>query len=132
MIWWICTDTPECSEHVDLDVYAENLVTLFKRWAPHGKTLMWVTTTPVPNVVTSLGRTYANAIAYNAAALAVLQGAFGSSLPVIDLWGAVIGSCGALYTSCPLQLPANVHFTPAGQQFLGEAMAAAILTALGA
>jgi hypothetical protein len=44
---------------------------------------------------------------------------------------AVIKHCGAYYTSCDLQLPANVHFTPAGQAFLGNAVSNSILAALG-
>lgn len=44
---------------------------------------------------------------------------------------SVIGQCGALYKSCPLQLPANVHFEPLGQAFLGTVVANKILQVLG-
>jgi hypothetical protein len=126
-----CTNSDECKEHVDVDVYAANVVTLLQRWQPHAKHLMWVTTTPVPNVTTSLGRTYALAVEYNAAAAAAIKAAFGATVTTTDLWSAVIGQCGAGYTSCDLQLPANVHFEPKGQEFLGATMASAVLRLLG-
>lgn len=112
--------------------YAANVVTLLQRWAPRARHLVWVSTTPVPNVTTSLGRTYAAAVAYNAAAAAAIAAAFpAGSITTADLWGAVIAACGAGYTSCPLQLPANVHFAPAGQRALATALADVVLRVLG-
>ncbi len=125
-----CTTGGECAEHVDPDVYAANLVTIATRWAPRTKKLIWSTTTPVPNVVTSVGRTYQAAITYNTAATAALLAAF-PNIIINDLWADVIGFCGKLYTKCSLQLPANVHFEPAGQEFLGQAVAKVVLKALG-
>ena len=51
--------------------------------------------------------------------------------PPALIFQGVIGHCGAYYTACDLQLPANVHFTPLGQQFLGELVSDAVLKALG-
>lgn len=122
----------DAPEHVDIGVYAANIVTLYKRWATRAKAVIWASTTPVPNVTTSYGRTAQLAIDYNAAALAALTAAVGPSLLVDDLWAAVIAKCGAFYTSCPgIQLPANVHFAPAGQELLGQQVAASVLAALG-
>ncbi len=112
-----CTDNPECAEHVDVDVYAQNLVTLYQRWAPRTKKFIYATTTPVPNVVTSLGRSYELAVMYNQAAVKALTAAGVTEFD--DLWQGVINYCGAYYTSCDLQLPKNVHFEPKGQAFLG-------------
>lgn len=127
-----CTTSPECSEHVDVGTYAANIVTLLQRWAPRARHLVWVTTTPVPNVTTSLGRSYAAAVAYNAAAAAAIAAAFpAGSVTTADLWATVIAACGAGYTSCALQLPANVHFAPAGQRALATALAEVVERVLG-
>lgn len=125
-----CTGNPECAEHVDPDVYAANLVTLYKRWAPRTKKFIWTPTTPVPNVTTSLGRSYENAILYNAVALKALQAAAGSQLLVNDLWLEVITYCGKGYTTCDLQLPENVHFTTKGCAYLGDWVTKSIQSAL--
>lgn len=115
-------------------MYGANLATLYNTWFPRTKNLVFVSTTPVPNITTSLGRSYVGAVEYNKQALTSLQAAaaaHGTKLAVIDLWTAVIDYCGAYYTSCDLQIPANVHFEPKGQQFLGAKMAAGILAILG-
>ncbi len=94
--------------------------------------MIWASTTPVPyNQTPGLGRTYQGAVDYNAQALKSLSAVAGRSLVVTDLWAAVIASCGVDYTSCPLQLPNNVHFEPAGQQYLAQKVAAGILAVLG-
>ena len=183
--------TGECQEHVDLvdGVYGENLVELYKRFSPVTKSFIWVSTTPVPNVTTSMGRTYELAVAYNNQALEYLS-ALSGNLIVDDLWGAFIASCGAYYTSCeegrkkgaavhdrlggprgraffallvgvdsyrvpanlparppayasrrrahpslrraagPLQLPANVHLTKAGETFAAQHAFASIMAAI--
>ena len=93
---------------------------------------MWVSTTPCPNVPTSYGRSYTLVEEYNAQALRSLSAVAGSGgLPVDDLWSAMVKFCGVDYKSCPLQLPANVHLTPAGEQFLAGVAAKSILAALG-
>ena len=128
-----CTNgtTGECEEHVDLTTYGKNLVTLFGRLQTVCEKVMWVTTTPVPNVTTSMGRSYELAVAYNAQALAALSAAAApATLLVDDLWTAFIKHCGAYYKSCDLQLPANVHLTPLGEQFAAATAFAAIKAAL--
>jgi hypothetical protein len=126
-----CNNTAECKEHVDIPTYAANIVEIFTRLQPYAKNLVFATTTPVPNVTTSLGRTYEAAVQYNAAAKAALQTAFGSKVSITDLWQTVIDQCGAYYTNCSLQIPVNVHFEPLGQQVLGQAVSDAILKILG-
>ena len=48
--------------------------------------VIWASTTPVPNVTTSVGRTYELAVAYSKQALASLTAAVGPKLLVDDLW----------------------------------------------
>lgn len=91
---------------------------------------MWTSTTPCPNVTTSYDRTYDKVVAYNARAVEVLR-TLDKTLLVDDLFADFIGFCGAYYTSCSLQLPANVHLTPAGIAFAAQAAATRILAALG-
>lgn len=119
-----CTDNPECSEHVDIDVYGQNILTIYNRLAQFARNVIWVSTTPVPNVTTSLGRSYELSVLYNAEALSVLKN---TKAYVCDLWTGVIKYCGAYYTSCDLQIPQNVHFLPKGQAFLGNLVANSIL-----
>jgi len=122
-----CNDTSECSEHVDPAVYSQNILTIYNRLVPFAKNVIFVTTTPVPNVTTSLGRTYDAAIVYNHEALKALQG---TKAVICDLWTNVIKYCGAYYTSCDLQIPENVHFLPKGQAFLGNLVANSILSVI--
>jgi len=122
----------QTSTQVPLPQYAANLVSLFKRLATKAKKVIWVSTTPVPNVPQTYGRTYELAVDYNKAALTALQSLVApDTLVVDDLWSDFISVCGALYTNCTLQLPANVHLTTAGQEFAAQAASKVILKALG-
>jgi len=127
----------EGKEHVEIPQYGQNLVTIYNRLAAKAKHVIWTSTTPCPNVTTSMGRTDAKVVAYNAQALASLkQGAAGGGagdgggLLVDDLYSAVDGYCGKNYKSCDLQLPKNVHFTTDGCLFMAERVAKSILIAL--
>ena len=55
----------------------------------------------------------------------------GTPLLVNDLWADMIGYCGAYYSSCALQLPKDVHLTPAGINFTANSAFKAIMGALG-
>ena len=88
--------------------------------------MIFATTTPCPNVTTSMGRTNANVIAYNARALASLP----RDVLVDDLYSVVTKACHPGYKSCDLQRPHNVHFEPKGYELLGKAVAAAVKRAL--
>ena len=123
----------EGKEHVNLTAYGENLVTIYTRLAARANKVIWVATTPCPNVPTSMGRSDAKVIAYNAKALEVLQplaAKSGHTLLVDDLHAAVDGYCGANYTTCALQKPKNVHFEPLGCTFLATKVVASIVAAL--
>ena len=124
--------TGECEEHVDIGgPYGRNIIELYRRFHTISKLVMWVSTTPVPNVTTSMGRTYELAVAYNEEARNSLAGYLAPApLLINDLWTAFIGVCGAGYKNCTLQLPKNVHLSAAGIQFAAKTSAAAIMAAL--
>jgi hypothetical protein len=105
-------------------------VTLAKALLASANAVIFTATTPVPNVTTSLGRSYELAVAYNDAAAAAFKSA---GLPVVfnDVWTPFVAHCGAYYTKCDLQLPANVHLAPAGETFVGTLVANALLQAMG-
>lgn len=85
--------TTGCPEHVDPDVYAANVVTLLTRWQPRAKHLIFALTTPVPDVVTSYGRSYQLAVEYNAVAVAAIKKAFGDAVTINDLWSVSDDGC---------------------------------------
>ena len=115
----------------ELPQYGENLALLYRRFAAHAKAVMWTSTTPCPNVTTSYDRTYDKVVAYNARAIEALAPlAKPAALLVDDLFSAFIGACGDHYTSCKLQLPANVHLSPAGIAFAAAEAAKSIIAAL--
>ena len=145
-----------CAAHSPSAPDASNIATIYKRLSTRSKLVMWTTTTPVPDVVTSYGRSYALAVEYNAAALAALKPLVpaGSTLLINDLWTDMVTSCGKVraavervmhvqgraltrvarppqeYKTCDLQLPANVHLSPAGITFCAESAARDIKAAL--
>ena len=140
--------------------YGANLATLYRLFSAKAKHVIWTTTTPCPNVTTSMGesccalasriarssqltcaatvvcavgRTDAKVRAYNAAALKSLTQAAtaaGKKLLIDDLYSAVDKACGANYKSCALQKPQNVHFQPKGCEYMAEHVAASIVAAL--
>jgi hypothetical protein len=114
-----------------LPAYSANIATIFQRLATKAKNVMWTSTTPVADVPQPFNRTYDSAVAFNKAALAAATAANGGKAPLVnDLWTDFIAHCGARYKSCDLQLPANVHLTPAGIAFAAASAARDILAAL--
>ena len=78
-----------------------------------------------------MGRTDAKVVAYNAEARSALAAAVGAAALVVDnLYASVDSYCGQNYKSCDLQLPANVHFTAKGCQFMAEDVVKSIMAAL--
>lgn len=92
-----------------------------------GKKFVFATTTPVPNVTTSLGRTYELAVEYNKQAEASLQAA---DIHLDDLWSVMVDHCGAGYVSCDWQLPKNVHLSKLGCETVGKYVSDFILDLL--
>jgi hypothetical protein len=110
-----------------LPIYGRNIATIFARLAARAKQVMWTSTTPCPDVPTSYNRSYTLVEEYNAQAIKSLP----AGVLVNDLWTAMVKHCGSHYKSCDLQLPANVHLTPAGINFTAAVAAKDILAALG-
>lgn len=99
--------------------YARNLGELVKRLQRTGAKLIFATTTPVP--AGANGRVEGSERAYNDAARRVMAGA---GVAVDDLHAFAVSR------QAELQLPRDVHFTPAGSDELGRHVAASIRAAL--
>lgn len=102
-----------------LDTYRANLEVLVEALKKTGATLIWATTTPVPEG--SAGRLKGDDVRFNATALAVMNK---HGLRVNDLYARVMPD---LETH---QLPNNVHFNGPGYAFLGAQVAAEIAALL--
>jgi len=109
------------SRQVPLDEYAKNLRELVTRLQRSRARLIFATTTPVPEGKLNPPRVNADVLRYNLAATKIMQE---GGIPVEDLYASVAPR---LQT---LQLPENVHFTPAGYQALAERVAESILREL--
>lgn len=107
-------------KQVSLDDYNRNLRCLVQRMKKTGATLIWCSTTPVPDGVKP-PRKNAEVLEYNAVATKIM-----------DEYGIVTDD---LYTFANEQLekiqrPNNVHFTPQGSKTLAKQVADSILSAL--
>ena len=110
----------EGKHQVPIDQYEKNLRKLVARLKKTGATLIWCSTTPVPEGC-SPPRTDEDAIAYNAVAKKIMDA---EGIAIDDLYAF------ALPQLEKIQQPANVHFTREGSQVLAKQVAAAILKAL--
>lgn len=113
---------PEGVRHAPPAVYEKNLRELVKRLQATGATLVWATTTPVPNGgVISPTRRFGSIDEYNAIARKVM----GERGVAIDDLHAVITP--HLATT---QLPNDVHYTGEGSAILAKAVVASVEGAL--
>ncbi|MBL9115267.1 MAG: SGNH/GDSL hydrolase family protein [Verrucomicrobiaceae bacterium] len=111
---------PTAHPQVDLASYEKNLTALVAQLKATGAKLIWCNTTPVPSG--SDGRIEGDEQKYNAAAERVMKGA---GIPINDLCShSKAGPKDA-------QLPANVHYTPAGSKYLAQKVASEIEALLG-
>jgi lysophospholipase L1-like esterase len=101
--------------------YEKNLRTLVARLQKTGAKLIWASTTPVPEGRVSPPRRPDDVLAYNKAALRVMEE---NKVRVNDLYAF------ALPRLKEIQRPVNVHFTPDGSRALAKQVAAAIEPAL--
>jgi acyl-CoA thioesterase-1 len=112
--------TAEGARHqVPEEDYEKNLRTLVARLKKTNAKLIWCTTTPVPEG--SSGRLADEAVLYNSIAAKVMQE---NEIAVNDLHAF------ALAQLKDIQLPKNVHFTPAGSKVLAGEVARVIEAAL--
>ncbi len=104
---------------VPLADYEKNLQQLVERLQRTGATLVWCSTTPVPEG--SNGRVGGEEAPYNAAAAKVMAAA---GVRTNDLCAF------AKPQLAEIQLPMNVHFSPEGSKVLAQQVAAELTTAL--
>jgi lysophospholipase L1-like esterase len=106
---------------VPIDQYEKNLRTLVERLKKTDAKLIWCSTTPVPEGVTSPIRHNDSVMAYNEVAKKVMDE---NNIPINDLYTF------ALPKLKDIQLPKNVHYTDKGYEVLAEPVAAVIEKAL--
>ena len=106
---------------VAIGQYKANLAILVDALKKTGARLVWVTTTPVPDGKLNPPRSREDVPLYNAAAMEVVKGKVDATC---DLYEAVLPK------EPELQQKVNVHFTPAGYDFLAQQVAAAIQSQL--
>jgi alpha-galactosidase len=106
---------------VELDDYERNLVRLLDRLQRTGATVVWATTTPVPQDVKGPRRDPEDVRRYNQAARHVMDAA---GVRINDLHAF------AQPRLARLQIPRNVHFTAAGSAALARPVAQSIREAL--
>lgn len=110
-------------QQVLLEDYEKNLHLIVKRLKKTGATLIYATTTPVPQGKVSPPRVPADVERYNDAARRVMKE---ESVPVDDLYAF------ALPRLEKIQMPVNVHYTEAGYEELAGEVARHILAVLPA
>ena len=107
--------SPDSHPQVLLPDYERNLKQLVDRLKRTGAKLIWRNTTPVPEG--SAGRVPGDEVKYNEAAARVMKAA---GVITEDLYQH------SLDDAKNIQLPANVHYTAQGYQYLSQHVAAAI------
>lgn len=107
---------------VPLDQYEKNLETLVKQLEQTNATLIWATTTPVPEG--EAGRVVGDDLKYNEVAKKIMQK---HNIIINDLHQLAKGFDAPLWAG-----PGNVHFKPAGSQKLAQQVAREIKAALKA
>lgn len=114
--------TPDKGQQVaSVADYEKNLRAIVARLKQTGAKLIFATTTPVP--ADSAGRVEHDEVRYNEAAVRVMKEL---GVAVDDLHALVVPQQGKI------QLPHNVHFTPAGYEQLADQVVAMIAPALPA
>ena len=114
-------DATGAHQQVPADEYEANLRKLVKRLKRTGATLIWCTTTPVPEG--AAGRVVGDSARYNKIAAEIMEE---EGVAIDDLYAF------AKPRLKEIQKPANVHFTPEGSQALAEQVVQTIKTALEA
>lgn len=112
-------NAPDSHQQVPIEQYEANLRKLIARMQRTGATLIWCSTTPVPEG--AKGRVVGDAVKYNEVAAKVARE---SGIEIDDLYAC------AKPRLAEIQLPANVHFSPAGSKKLAERVVSSIEIAL--
>ncbi len=109
-------------QQIPPDEYEKNLRTLVAQMKATGAKLIWCSTTPVPDAKLNPPRKPADVLAYNAIARRVMEE---NKIPTNDLFTHAAAKL------AEVQIPANVHFTKSGSDYLAVKVAAALREALG-
>jgi len=110
---------PGAKHQVPLPDYEKNLMTIVQHLKATGAKLIWCNTTPVPEGTNI--RKADESLVFNEVAAKVMKAA---DVPINDLHSH------AKTKLSEVQLPANVHFTPQGSEYLAEKVASEIGQAL--
>jgi acyl-CoA thioesterase-1 len=113
--------TDDGKNPVPLDEYKQNLQKLVDRLQQTGARLIWASTTPVPDSDKAPLRHNSDVLAYNKAALKIMEA---EHIAMDDLYTFAKGQIDAI------QLPDNVHFSLEGSKTLATRVAASIEAAL--
>ena len=106
---------------VSLADYEKNLRELVKQLQATGAKLIWCSTTPVPDAKLNPPRLNADVLAFNAAAKKVMDD---NQVAMDDLYAH------AAPELAKIQLPANVHYSKTGSEFLAKQVASSLDKAL--
>jgi acyl-CoA thioesterase-1 len=106
---------------VAIEQYDKNLRELVARLKRTGASLIWASTTPVPDAEVTPPRKNSDVIAYNVVAKRIMDE---NAVPTNDLYTV------AFPRLAQIQRPANVHYTDEGYVLLAERVAASIRAAL--
>ncbi len=113
---------PDGKRQVGPEDYEKHLRALVKQMQSTGAQLIWCSTTPVPEGKLSPARLNTDVLAYNAIAKKVMDE---NKISIDDLYAHA--QAGPL---SKIQIPVNVHFTPAGSEYLAKQVTASIEAAL--
>jgi acyl-CoA thioesterase-1 len=109
-------------QQISIEDYEKNLRTLVAQLKATNAKLIWCNTTPVPDAKLNPPRKNTDVLAYNAAASRVMAD---NKIPTNDLYSHADAKLK------DVQIPANVHFTASGSEYLATKVVAAISEALG-
>jgi acyl-CoA thioesterase-1 len=109
------------AHQVPIADYEKNLRAIVKELKATGATIIWCSTTPVPDAKLNPPRRNEDVIAFNAVARKIMEE---NEIAIDDLYAT------ALPILKDIQLPANVHFKPDGSAKLAEKVADEILKGL--
>ncbi|MDZ4817731.1 MAG: SGNH/GDSL hydrolase family protein [Planctomycetota bacterium] len=103
------------------DQYEKNLTDLVTRLKKSGATLVWCSTTPVPDTDLNPPRLASDVVKYNAIAKKIMDA---NGIQINDLYAFALPKLGEIQKS------KNVHFTDAGSKVLAQPVAEAIEKAI--
>lgn len=108
---------PDGKPKVSREDYVKNLQALLLAIKQKSKSVVWASTTPVPEKLLPEGRRFDSIPERNELARALMTE---NGVPITDLYAVI------LPVQNDVQRPNDVHFTPKGYELLGEAVTASL------